>query len=438
MNKIFIILLLLINFIYADIKILSFNVENLFDGKNDGSEYKDFIIGKSSWSEAKFSAKLNKLAKFLSNTGANIIGLQEIENYDVLKELAKKSGYKFYAFSKEKNSPVGVGLLSNIPIIDTTFYRPVGFKSRDILRCDFSTNNEDFSVFVVHMLAPRNPIKKKKANFNLLYNSLLGVKNAIVIGDFNANYKDKIFNPILDIRHLRDLWEFDESGYSHPLGKIDHALLANTFFQNSGLNYKIGSFKVLNNDDLSDHRPIEFMLTNKKEDFNSLDKKQSLNVVTINEIYGKTDIKNALIKDACVTFIDKFGFAIAQKGGDGVYLHSRYNVEVGDIVDVEVKKTSFYKGNFEISNSFVTKKSKTTNLLPYLKNNVSNLRSGDVVYKISGNLKDKKMLIDNREFLIYNPYKKYENGFYEFKMAFFTKYKNQDEFIIKEKNETFN
>ena len=37
----------------AELKIASFNVQNLFDGKDDGTEYADFEIGRGSWSEQK-------------------------------------------------------------------------------------------------------------------------------------------------------------------------------------------------------------------------------------------------------------------------------------------------------------------------------------------------------------------------------------------------
>ena len=33
----------------AELKIATFNVQNLFDAKNDGSEYKYFVVVKSEW-----------------------------------------------------------------------------------------------------------------------------------------------------------------------------------------------------------------------------------------------------------------------------------------------------------------------------------------------------------------------------------------------------
>ena len=37
----------------AELKIASFNVQNLFDGVNDGTEYADFKIGRGGWSKQK-------------------------------------------------------------------------------------------------------------------------------------------------------------------------------------------------------------------------------------------------------------------------------------------------------------------------------------------------------------------------------------------------
>ena len=45
----------------TELKIATFNAQNLFDAKNDGSEYSDFVVGKSEWRAKKASPKFKPL-----------------------------------------------------------------------------------------------------------------------------------------------------------------------------------------------------------------------------------------------------------------------------------------------------------------------------------------------------------------------------------------
>ena len=65
----------------SELKIATYNVENLFDDKIQGSEYKDFKNG--SWGAKQYSHKLNQIATVLLDLDADIIALQEIENEGV-------------------------------------------------------------------------------------------------------------------------------------------------------------------------------------------------------------------------------------------------------------------------------------------------------------------------------------------------------------------
>ena len=62
----------------AELKIATFNAQNLFDAKNDGSEYKDFVVGKSEWSEKKASAKFKAVSAKIKELNADILAIQEI------------------------------------------------------------------------------------------------------------------------------------------------------------------------------------------------------------------------------------------------------------------------------------------------------------------------------------------------------------------------
>ena len=137
----------------GELKIATFNVENLFDATIQGTEYSDF---KTNWNNAKFRAKLKNISNVIKNLNADIIAIQEIENKGVLNELAKESGYKYILFSKNLKAPVGVGIMSKIPFYNTTVKKITEVKTRDILKADFLFEGHKFSVFTTHLLTFKN------------------------------------------------------------------------------------------------------------------------------------------------------------------------------------------------------------------------------------------------------------------------------------------
>lgn len=436
MRKILAILLFFTFAFASELKIATYNVENLFDAKVQGSEYNDFKNG--NWNAEKYSFKLEKTVDVLKRLDADIVALQEIENFEVLKDLAQKSGYKFYKFSKsDKNSPFGVAVLSRIKIKDTIFYPPpLNIKSRDILRCDFTFEGKNFSIFVNHFLAKKNAYNKRIANATQLSSVLRNVKNVVVLGDFNTNYgPDSLLNDIINRYNLVDLWKFLPSieRISHQSGRaIDHILLSQDFFKNGALNYKDESFGVFNkNFKNSDHLPIFFTLSSKPNMTPIIDEK----IATVDEIYGINAIKNPIIlKNAVVVYKDKNGFVITQNRR-GIYVFDRHNfLNLGDRVDLKIQDVGFYKGNFEITDYQVLQKiSKEKNLSENMLefNEISQARSGDVINKIVADIKDGKIQTKYGKFPFFSPNKKIENGKnLTFKNVLVKTYKGKKELIL--------
>ncbi len=70
------------------IKIATYNVENLFDMKRSGWEYKEYIPNTvSEWNQKNFDIKVKHTARTIKDINADIIALQEIESLDALKAL---------------------------------------------------------------------------------------------------------------------------------------------------------------------------------------------------------------------------------------------------------------------------------------------------------------------------------------------------------------
>jgi predicted extracellular nuclease len=88
MKKLIILLLLLpILLLSKELVIASYNVDNLFDDINNGTEYSDYILNKHNWNSITFKKKIEHIARVICELNADVIGLQEVENGNALKEL---------------------------------------------------------------------------------------------------------------------------------------------------------------------------------------------------------------------------------------------------------------------------------------------------------------------------------------------------------------
>lgn len=104
-----------------------YNVENLFDTKRDKSIYDTEFTpsGAKKWTADKYKKKLANLASAISKLGldenkdgACIVGLAEIENENVLKDLLatpplNKKGYKYAHFDSPDPRGIDVALIYN-------------------------------------------------------------------------------------------------------------------------------------------------------------------------------------------------------------------------------------------------------------------------------------------------------------------------------------
>ncbi len=151
-------------------RIMFYNVENLFDTQNDSLKKDDEFLpnGVKYWTNYKYYDKLHKIAKVIVSVGGwqtpEIIGLCEVENRKVLNDLCKKTGLKNLNYSIiHKESPdkrgIDVALLYKAKFFTPIFYQAikVSFEqdtagtTRDILYVKGLANNKDsLHIFVNH------------------------------------------------------------------------------------------------------------------------------------------------------------------------------------------------------------------------------------------------------------------------------------------------
>ncbi len=105
------------------ITLLSYNVQNLFDDVDNGTEYHEYDPGGGEWGTRLFHRRLLSLARTLRSVpdgGADIILLQEIENRNVLEQLKEHylsgGGYHYTGVTDVPDSAINLGCLSRLPI----------------------------------------------------------------------------------------------------------------------------------------------------------------------------------------------------------------------------------------------------------------------------------------------------------------------------------
>jgi endonuclease/exonuclease/phosphatase family metal-dependent hydrolase len=182
------------------LRVATYNVDNLFDLKKDGHEYKEYIPNTSSqWNKSNYWAKRRNLSKVIKDIDADILALQEVESLQALKDLRatlKQKGlyYPYFKIANKKNTTVKVAILSKIPFVYT---REVmvrySFKYRNILEAKFKIGREELYVFVNHWKSKSGPEKMRIVSAKALKKRLKDIgydKNIIILGDFNSDYEE--------------------------------------------------------------------------------------------------------------------------------------------------------------------------------------------------------------------------------------------------------
>ena len=327
----------------TEIKIVNYNVENLFDLKYSKKEYPKYHPAIDGWNSTVFNAKINNISSVIASIDPNIIVLEEIENRNVAKFLMKacnkkSTKFKYIAFSDDSTrSAIGTAILSDYKLENIETIRvKVSSRSysRNLLIADAITPIGKIKIVAVHL-----PSKRAKEDHRVLAAKV--VKSVIdtisipyiIIGDFNESFDEACklesenmnnsngvtgINHILKTAHskpnhklklntindviqnrslLYDPWiEVEDSvrfsyRYQGEYSTLDHILLSQKLLNNSGINYKYGSFKHITlggallkdgtpyrfesvkkdgkyhftGKGFSDHLPISIVLTGKKE-----------------------------------------------------------------------------------------------------------------------------------------------------------------------------
>ena len=206
------------------LRVVSYNVENLFHPKHDTvcidsitfiekDDYEWTPEGERRWSYTRYYRKVEHIAQVLTNigewNGVDIVGLQEVENALCVKRLCYTlwpNEYDFVHYESPDPRGIDVALIYKKDRVDTLFTQAIpipNIDTRDILYVQALVDKKDtLHLFVCHFPSQRGGAAesewKRDAAKNTLQKAIDSVYWAfrnpkiVVMGDFNSKPKDDL------------------------------------------------------------------------------------------------------------------------------------------------------------------------------------------------------------------------------------------------------
>jgi endonuclease/exonuclease/phosphatase family metal-dependent hydrolase len=139
--------------------LMSYNVENLFDDVQNGTEYREFNPQRG-WNAELFKARIESIAEVVRKAvpgGADVLLFQEIENENALGALVKNGlsgmGYSWTVMVPKNGLSANVAMLSRIPVARVRAHAVGPWKGatvRDVIEADIEMGGHTLYVFNDH------------------------------------------------------------------------------------------------------------------------------------------------------------------------------------------------------------------------------------------------------------------------------------------------
>ncbi len=262
-------------------RILSYNVENLFDCHHDSlkNDY-EFLPGAiRHWNYTKYKKKLDNIARVIIAAGEwnppALVALCEVENDSVMRDLTrysilKEADYRYVMTQSPDERGIDVALLYRRDLfrllsshsIPVPKLRKDSRPTRDILHvCGLLLNKDTLDVFVVHFPSRSGGTKESEPdrlsaaqNLKTATDSLFHIRHRaqiLILGDFNDYPTNKSIKQILKaeappavsgLLHPQRLYhllarkavhrkEFGSYKYRGEWGLLDHIIVSGNLLQ---------------------------------------------------------------------------------------------------------------------------------------------------------------------------------------------------------------
>lgn len=229
-RAVFILLLFTAAFSHAQepgrIKVAFYNVENLFDTiRNPSVDDADYTPeGMYRWDTEKYSSKISNIARVIDDLAADVIGLAEVENENVLRDLllALDTDYNYTYLPTFDSRGIGQALLyrgSRFFPKRTSQIKGSGL-TRQPLVVEGTLDGMEFTFVVCHMPSKLSKVKTRKEASKSLAVFLDGhgrrnpEATVVLMGDMNAQPAETITKHVTDAGKLHNPFEeLSRKGY---------------------------------------------------------------------------------------------------------------------------------------------------------------------------------------------------------------------------------
>ncbi|TCK67950.1 hypothetical protein DFQ05_1734 [Winogradskyella wandonensis] len=270
-----------------------YNIENLFDTKDDEHTNDDDFLPFSAkrWTTKRYENKLRKLGQVISQIGEDdvdmppsIVGLAEVENRHVVKDLIESKYLKHYNYDivhydSSDERGIDVALIYDKNVFEVSHSEPFSVYltkedgsrdyTRDVLLVTGRLNGEQIHVIVNHWSSRRQGEKEtehKRLAAADTVNRIIEVlqKNyddpkVIVMGDFNdtpqnnsllsLEEKSKLYNP------FKKIATYDKGSLNHDFEwhLFDQILISTNFFDAKSTQFNLSKADVFNSQFLTQY-----------------------------------------------------------------------------------------------------------------------------------------------------------------------------------------
>lgn len=245
-------------------RIMFYNLENLFDTYNDPLTRDDEFTPKGAkrWSEYRYRKKLLDISKVMLALGEwnppDVIGLCEVENFQVLLDLVTKTplkslNYQIVHENSRDQRGIDVALLYNPAHMKKIAHKPIrisdkaGWETRDILLSEMVLGAKDTIHFFVNHWPSRFGGKEQSEHKRLIaaktlryyVDSIAAIdqrSGIIIMGDFNDEAGDKSIREELDAKPIdrsvvdNKIYNLTYPDYRAGLGTLVFKEIENTWF----------------------------------------------------------------------------------------------------------------------------------------------------------------------------------------------------------------
>ncbi len=259
------------------INVAFYNVENLFDIRNDSITADDDFTpeGKQAWDETRYQAKLEAIASVIDTLPGSLpalLGLCEVENVGVIQQLLTTGTLAQVPYGiVHKESPDERGIdvaliyrqdMATLVAADwlTVTLPDPDDRTRDILYASFLIGGEEMAVYVNHWPSrsggqeksePARLAAARTLISHWLSNRQSADKPVLVMGDFNDYPDDRSLQALAtetQMTNLMGLPAMEGLGsynYRGEWGFLDQILVSSGLMDGRGLDIKDGSAQAL-------------------------------------------------------------------------------------------------------------------------------------------------------------------------------------------------